>query len=98
MAQEKKCSTQYRKHSCLGISVGMEIPQRWPEPSLPALSPAQGAQTDRFATLLDPPPSRWDPLGFVQSLEEITDFGLTASSSSQDLLADPSNPAQLGTV
>lgn len=55
------------------------------------------------APLSSPLPGRWGCLlGLWHSLEGIQDFGpdlqLIASFSSQDLLADSSNPAQFGTV
>lgn len=95
----------YGKHSCLGISPGTAIPkgsQNTPPSRLPALSPACLGSPDRLVrqTCYSPCPSPggWDSFGFVLSLEEIRDSCLTASFPSQDLLADPSNPAQLGFV
>lgn len=69
-------------------------------PQLPALSPACLGSPDRLdrQTCYSPCPSGWGSFGFVPSLEEIRDSCLTASFPSQDLLANPSNPAQLGIV
>lgn len=62
-----------------------------------------GAWSWRRCPVFPPLPGRWDCLfGLRHRLEGIQDFGpdlqLIASFSSQDLLADSSNPTQFGTV
>lgn len=91
--KKKKCSTQYRKHSCLGISAGLRYP-KGSQNSTPCLEPRQ---TDLPLSMSLP---KWVGLFWVCSKtgRNQRDLCLTASFCSQDLLANPSNPAQPGSV